>query len=641
MLNREIKEIINEAIRDLYKDMEIPDFVVEYPQDGKFGDYASNIAMVLAGKLNKNPMEIAEEIKNRICEICEKGESSPESSAERLQRGRKVQSSPESSAERLQRGREVQSLPQSSAERLRRGGGGSENNSDNNKNLFSEITIAKPGFINFRISDKYLRKNLCKILKQKYKFGTSDLGKGETVVIDYSAPNIVKPMHIGHLRSTIIGQSLYNIYKFLGYKVIGDNHIGDWGTQFGKLIYAYKNWGDKKKISKNPIEEMTKLYVRFHKEAENKEELEELARKETKRLQNKDSENMKIWKFLVKESLKDFKKIYKSLNIKFDYTLGESFYDDMLAGIVKEGLDKKVAFQSEGAIVANLDKYNLTPLLIRKSDGAYLYATTDLAAIKYRKEKFKPNKILYVIANEQEFYLQQLFASAELFELSKNIEMKHIKFGMVLGETGKKFSTRKGGTVELKDLIDKSIKLSQKIIEEKNPKLSKKEKKKIAKVVGLGAIKYNDLSQNRVTDIIFNWDKMLSFEGNSAPYLQYTYARIKSLKRKYNKLYKLDRVNIFDNPDFKLLEKDVEKNIMRRLIKFSETVENAARENSPHLIALYIYELASLYNNFYNSVPILKSDKKLAKARIYLSKSVMIVIGNGLDLLGIETPERM
>lgn len=607
MLNREIKKIINRATRDLYQDMEIPGFVVEYPQDGKFGDYASNIAMVLAGKLNKNPMEIAEEIKDKIGEA----HSSPESSVERLQRGKN------------------------------RGGENKENKDDENENLFAEITIAKPGFINFKIADKYLRKNLCNILKQKGKFGASDLGKNKTVVIDYSAPNIAKPMHIGHLRSTIIGQSLYNIHKSLGYKVIGDNHIGDWGTQFGKLIYAYKNWGDKKKINKNPIEEMTKLYVRFHKEAESREGLEEFARKETKRLQDKDSENIKIWKFLVKESLKDFKKIYKVLNVKFDYTLGESSYDDMLAGIVKKGLDKKIAFQSEGAIIVNLDKYNLTPLLIKKSDGAFLYATTDLAAVKYRKEKFKPNKILYVVANEQAFYLQQLFASAELFGLSKDIEMKHIKFGMVLGETGKKFSTRKGDTVELNDLISKSIKFSQKIIEEKNPKLSKKEKKKIAKVVGLGAIKYNDLSQNRMTDIVFNWDKMLSFDGNSAPYLQYTYARIKSLKRKYNKLHKLDRVNVFSNPDFKLLGEDIEKNIMRQLIKFPETVETAARENSPHLIALYIYNLASLYNNFYNSVPILKSDKKLAKARIYLSKSTAIIIKNGLDLLGIDVLERM
>ena len=418
-------------------------------------------------------------------------------------------------------------------------------------------------------------------------------------------------------------------------------HIGDWGTQFGKLIYAYKYWGDKKKIKKNPIEEMTKLYVQFHKEAEKNKDLEEAARKETKRLQDKDSENLKIWKFLVKESLEDFKKIYKILDIKFDYVLGESFYDNLLSGIVKEGLDKKIASRSEGAIIINLDKYNLPPSLIKKSDSAYLYATTDLAAVKYRKEKFKPDKILYVIANEQALHLQQLFASAELFGLSENIEMEHIKFGMVLGETGKKFSTRKGETVELNDLISKAIKLSQKTVEEKNPELSKKEKKKIAKVVGIGAIKYNDLSQNRMTDITFNWDKMLSFDGNSAPYLQYTCARINSLRKKYNNLYKLNRVNVFDKPDFSLLEKDIEKSIMRQLIKFPEAIENAARENSPHLIALYIYDLASLYNNFYNSVPILKSEKQVSKARIYLSKSVAITIKNGLALLGIDVLDKM
>jgi len=295
MLNKEIKEILNKAISGLYQDIEIPDFVVEWPQDKNFGDYASNVAMVLSKKLNKNPLEIAEKIKNVMVSL-------------------------------------------SNHNVLRQA------QDDSDKNLFSEITIAKPGFINFKISDYYLRKNLCKILKKKCKFGSSDLGENKTIVIDYSAPNIAKPMHIGHLRSTIIGQSLYNIYKFLGYKVIGDNHLGDWGTQFGKLIYAYKNWGNKKEINKNPIKEMTKLYIRFHKEAEKDKELEEAARKETKRLQDKDSENLKIWKFLVKESLKDFKKIYKVLNIKFDYTLGESFYDDMLENIIKEGFDKKIAF---------------------------------------------------------------------------------------------------------------------------------------------------------------------------------------------------------------------------------------------------------------------------------------------------------
>ena len=581
MINKEIKEILDKTVGDLYRDIEIPDFVVEWPQDRNFGDYASNVAMVLVKELKKSPMEIAGEIADKI----------------------KTDSS--------------------------------------SKELFNKISVVAPGFINFEISDKRLAENLNKILKKRYKFGSSSIGNGKTVVIDYSAPNIAKPMHIGHLRSTIIGQSLCNIYKFLGYKVISDNHIGDWGTQFGKLIYAYKHWGRKKEIDKNPIEEMTKLYVKFHKEAEKNPELEESARKETKRLQEKNDENIKLWKFLVKESLKDYNKIYKILNIKFDYVLGESFYDNMLSDIITEAVNKKIAGKSEGAIVIGLDKYNLSPFLIQKTDGAYLYTTTDIATAKYREEKFKADKILYVVANEQALHFQKLFASLGLLGICENIEKEHIKFGMVLGEGGKKFSTRKGETVKLNDLIHKAVEFAKKAVEEKNPKLSRNEKKKISRIVGLGAIKYNDLSQNRLTDITFNWDKMLSFEGNSAPYLQYTCARINSLRKKYNNLYKLNRVNVFEKPNFSLLKEDIEKDVMKQLIKFPEAVENAARENSPHFIALYIYELASLYNNFYSSVPILKSEKQIARARIHLSKSVAITIKNGLNLLGIDVLEKM
>ncbi|MCK5413203.1 MAG: arginine--tRNA ligase [Candidatus Pacebacteria bacterium] len=581
MINKEIKEILDKIVGDLYQDIKIPDFVVEWPKQKDFGDYALNVAMVLAKELKKSPMEIAREIMEKI--KAEKG----------------------------------------------------------SEDLFKNITIANPGFINFEISDKYLTENLNRILKRKCKSGSSEMGKGKTVVIDYSAPNIAKPMHVGHLRSTIIGQSLYNIYSFLGYKVIGDNHIGDWGTQFGKLIYAYKNWGDKKKISKSPIEEMTKLYVRFHKESEVNENLEELARKETKRLQDKNAENIKLWKFLVKESLKDYNKIYKTLNVKFDLVLGESSYDDMLSGIVNNGLEKKIASKSEGAIVINLDKYNLSPFLIQKTDGAFLYTTTDIATAKYREEKLKADKVLYVVANEQALHFQKLFASSELLGICENVEIDHIKFGMVLGESGKKFSTRKGDTVRLNDLIRRAIEFAGKAVEEKNPKLSRSEKKKIAKTVGIGAIKYNDLSQNRLTDITFDWDKMLSFEGNSAPYLQYTYARINSLIGKFKNLYKLDRINPFEKTNFDLLKEKEEISLMRHLIKFPEAIENSARENGPHLVALYIYELASLYNSYYNSVQIVSDEKQITKARVTLSKSVSITIRNGLSLLGIDVLDRM
>lgn len=580
MLNEKIKKTIADAVKDLYK-IEAPDFSVEYPKQKEFGDYASNAAMILAKRLNKSPMEIAGKLADKI------------------------------------------------------------KKDEKTKELLSKVEIAKPGFINFSLSDECLVSNLDNILKEKDRFGSSNIGKGKTIVIDYSAPNVAKPMHVGHLRSTIIGQALYNIYKFLGYKAIGDSHIGDWGTQFGKLIYAYKYWGDKKKIRDNAIEEMTKLYVRFHKESESNKELEELARRETKRLQDKDDENIKIWKFLVRESLKEFDKIYKILGVKFDYALGESFYDNMLAGAVKESLDKKAAFRSEGAIVINLDKYNLPPFLIRKKDGAYLYTTTDLATVKYRREKFKADKILYVVSNEQALHFRQLFSALEILNWSKGIELEHIKFGMVLQKTGKKFSTRKGEAVKLSELIKKSIELARKVVEEKNPELKNKEKKKIARAVGLGALKYNDLSQNRLTDITFNWDKMLSFEGNSAPYLQYVYARISSLERKFNELYKFNRLNIFDKPDFKLLNEKAEKNVMRKLTQFPEIIENSAKDNFPHLIALYLYELAVLFNVFYDSAPILKSEKKIAKARLALARATAIVIKNGLDLLGIEVLERI
>lgn len=556
-------------------------FEVEHPKQKDNGDYACNVAMIIARRLEKNPREIAEQIVSEMLQDPGSGE------------------------------------------------------------YFKRVEAAGPGFINFFVSDEKLAENALMILDQKEKFGRSKEGEGRTVVVDYSSINIAKPMHVGHLRSTIIGQALYNIYGSLGYKVIGDNHIGDWGTQFGKMIYAYKHWGEKKTIARDPIEEMTKLYVRFHQEAEGNPELEELARLETKKLQDREDENIKIWNFLVRESLKDANKIYKVLGVKIDYTLGESFYNEMLPGIVADATERQIARKSEGAMIIDLERFQLPPFLIQKSDGAYLYTTTDLAAAKYRKEKFKADRILYVVANEQALHLEQLFRSLELLGYCPEVELEHVKFGMVLGEAGKKFSTRKGETVKLEDLIAKAVEMAKRVIEEKNPSLSAKEKKKIAWTVGVGAIKYNDLSQNRMTDIAFNWEKMLSFEGNSAPYLQYTYARINSLQDKYRKENKLESLLSYKKPHLELLQEEAERDILRELVKYPEAIENAARENGPHLVALYVYNLASSYNTFYNSFPILKSEKDLAKARLALSEAVAIVIKNGLYLLGIDVLEKM
>ncbi|MDD3190300.1 MAG: arginine--tRNA ligase [Candidatus Pacebacteria bacterium] len=581
MIKREIEMIIYNIVLQKWGDLKEMNLEVENPKQKDNGDYSSNAAMVLSKRLSKNPREIAEEI---VAEVSKDAEY---------------------------------------------------------MKIFSKVEIAGPGFVNFYISDEKLFENVLEVLDKKEKFGKEKVGEGKTVIVDYSSINIAKPMHVGHLRSTIIGQALYNIYESLGYKVIGDNHIGDWGTQFGKMIYAYKNWGNKKIIARDPIEEMTKLYVRFHKEAEENKILEDLAREETKKLQNGDDENTKIWKFLVRESLKDAGKTYKMLNVKFDYTLGESFYNDNLKGIVEEAMEKNIAQKSEGAVIVNLDKFRLPPFLIQKSDGAYLYTTTDLAAAKYRKEKFKADKILYVVSNEQALHFEQLIKTVELLGYCDDVEMKHIKFGMVLGEAGKKFSTRKGDTVRLEELISRAVEIAKRVVEEKNPSLSQKEKKKIARTVGVGAVKYNDLSQNRMTDIAFNWEKMLSFDGNSAPYLQYTYARINSLREKYKKENKLDFLIPFKRPNMELLKEEAERDVLRQLIKYSEAIENAASENSPHLVALYVYNLASGYNVFYNSLPILKADKDLGRARIALSDAVGIVIKNGLEILGIDVLERM
>jgi len=599
MLKNKLENLIKKSAKGIQKKYhlkKIPKFIVERPKNPRFGDYATNVAIILGKEIKKNPMEIGNFLIKEFKKSRDKGYKESKDANRRFQK------------------------------------------------IFKKIEIIKPGFINFTLSPEFLQKNLLKILRQKEKFGSLNLGKGKTVVIDYSAPNIAKPMHVGHLRSTIIGQSLYNIYKFLGYKVISDNHIGDWGTQFGKLIYGYKKWGDKKKINQNPIREMTKLYVKFHKESEKNKNLEEFAREETKKLQDKDKENIKIWKFLVKESLKEFDKIYKLLGIKFDYSFGESFYGDMLESIVKEGLKKKVASKSKGAIIINLDKYNLPPFLIKKKDGAFLYSTTDLATAKYRQKKFKPNKILYVVSNEQTLHFQQLFASLELLEWCRDIEKKHIKFGMVLGKNGKKFSTRKGEAISLESLIEKAIKLTRKTVEEKNPNLSKKEKEKIAKIVGIGAIKYNNLSQNRMADIVFDWNKMLNFQGNSGPYLQYTYARIKSILRKSSLFTEEDSFNTNSKGKqtfVRLLKDKLELSILKQLLFFPETIERAAEEYNPNIIADYLYQLANRFNLFYEKNPVLKTEKKLRQARLNLIFAVAIVLKNGLELLGIKAPEKM
>lgn len=489
------------------------------------------------------------------------------------------------------------------------------------KNFFDKIEIAGPGFINFFISPVTIEKEIKKILNKKERYGSSSDGKGKAIVIDYSAPNIAKPMSIGHLRSTVIGASLVNLLKFQGYKVIGDNHLGDWGTQFGTLIYAYKNWGNKNDFNQSPIEYLVSLYIRFNQEVLNKPELMDEARNETTKLQKGDKRNMVLWRLFVKESLKEFNKIYKRLEVKFDVSLGESFYQPMLSQIVQDALIACVAKREDGAVKIFFNDEKLPPYVIEKSDGSHLYTTTDLATIKYRVKKWKPVKILYVVANEQSLHFAQLFEAAKTLSFVPSTELIHVKFGMMLGESGKKFSTRKGDFIKLSDLLDKvkaeAVKINAGSAEE----------------VGVGAIKYYDLSHYRLNDIVFDWNAALNLKGNSAPYIQYTYARLKNINIKAKSIKPVLNLSLLTN--------DAEKKVIDALIHFSDVLNYSANKLEPNHLADYLFKTANLLNAFYETSSIIKADKEIASSRLALANAGAIILKNGLDLLNIKLPKKM
>ncbi len=563
-----ISKIVGEGIQ----------FTVEIPENTSYGDYATNVAMILAKKEKRNPAEIAKEIESKI------------------------------------------------------------------KSEIFEKTEFVNGFINFHLKPEFIQNQVKEILKQNKKYGSSKVGKGKTIIIDYSAPNIAKKMHVGHLRSTIIGAAIYNIYKFLGYKVIGDNHLGDWGTQFGimisaiKLFYApYKGLEKDKKMQslKNlTVSDMLNLYVDYNKKMEDSANgLTDLPREEFKKLEDGDEENKAIWSVLRKKSLEEFDKIYNILGIEFDEYKGESHYEPILKEIIKdcENLDKKYYFQSGDAFLIDLNEFNMAPLLMKKSDGATLYATRELATIKERV-KDNPDKIIYVVGNEQSLHFQQSFQAAELLGYISKNKLVHVKFGLILDENHKKLATRSGKFIGAEDLINQIIELAEKIIKEKNPSLSEKAREEAAKVIGIGALKYNDLSQNRQSDIVFDWDKMLSFDGNSAPYILYTYVRLQSI---------IGKTKFAGSFDSEFLKETEELNVVKELIKFSDVIENSAESFQMNNLANYLYGLASVVNNFYEKFNILKVNHDIRSARLALIKAVTIVLKNGLNLLGINTIEKM
>ena len=490
---------------------------------------------------------------------------------------------------------------------------------------------AADGYVNFFLSLDFLRTELNNINKNRSKFGRSDIGRGKRVIVEYSQPNIAKQMHIGHLRTTALGDALANIYETLGYKVVRWNYLGDWGTQFGKLLTAYKLWGNKKELEINPIPVLNELYVRFHQELKEHLELERRGQEEFSKLERGDKENRKLWEWFKKLSLKEFEKIYGLLGIRFDTLIGESFFEKELGPLVTELRERGIAEAgNEGAIIIKLDAFKLPPALIQKADGASLYLTRDIAALKYRLTKYKPDKILYVVGNEQALHFQQLSAVAEILGLLKP---EHVKYGLVLGEDKKKMSTREGEAIPLTEVIKKAVNLARDVVAKKNPALSEKERAQIASTVAIGALKYEMLKDNRNSDIVFSWDKMLDFTGNSAPYLQYTYARLSSILKKAGRTGRADLGQLSEEPEIA---------IIKMLLDFPDTIAESARTNLTSNLALFLYGLANLANRFYETTPVIKDDNAPRRnARLKLIETSASILKTGLGFLGINVLDRI
>jgi len=536
-----LKQLVNEDVR------------VERTQE-EHGDYASNIAFLLAKTEKENPSDIAKKLKTKI-----------------------------------------------------------------KSDFFSKIEV-KNGFLNFFLSEKALKEELSNILEEKEDYGKGVSGK--RVVIDYSSPNIAKSFGVGHLRSTIIGQSIYNIYKFLGWETLGINHLGDWGTQYGKLLYQIKKENkDPRKLS---IKELEELYVRFHKEAENDKKMEEGGREWFSKLEKGDKEARKIWEMCREKSLREFQKVYDDLEVEIDYVLGESFYEDKLKEVIEEAEKKKVAKKSRGALIIEFG--DMPPAMVLKSDGSTTYLTRDLAAAKYRLEEFSPDLLVYEIGADQTLHMKQLFSTVEKLGWSKKERFIHISHGMFRLKEGK-FSTRKGRTVHLEEVLSLAKEKAEEIIESsataKN--LSPEEKKDIAKIVGIGAVKYNDLKRHHKRDVVFDWDQIITLKGDAGPYLQYTCVRCKSILEKAGTGKK----------EIKELD-DEERKIVKRMVQFKEVVESGAETFSPNIIAEYAFKLAKEFNYFYDTCPILKNKKREA-----ITEAALIILTHCLHLLTISVPDRM
>lgn len=498
--------------------------------------------------------------------------------------------------------------------------------------FIDEIKVVN-AYINFYVKKSiFVESVLKKVNTEKGDYICSDLGKGKTIVIDYSSPNIAKPFHIGHLRSTAIGNSLYKIYKSLGYNVVGINHLGDWGTQFGKLIVAYKLWGNKEEVEKNDIKELSRIYVKFHEEAEKNPKLNDEARTWLVKMQNGDEEALSLWKWFCEISMKEFNRIYKRLNITFDSYAGESFYNDKMQAVVDEIREKNLLTESQGAQIVDLEKYNMPPCLILRSDGGTLYPTRDISAAIYRKKTYNFDKCIYVTALDQNLHFAQWFKVIELMGYDWAKDLVHTPFGLVSLGDGK-LSTRKGHVVLMEDILNMSVEKTKGIINEKNPNLENKDE--IAEQVGIGAIIFDDLFNSRIKNVVFDFDRMLNFDGETGPYAQYTHARACSIIRKAG----MENINCDINYD--LLSDNESFNVCKVINEFSDKIKEAADKNEPYIVARQIIEICKAFNKFYNENNIMNSETNVKNARLAIVFAVKYVLKAGLELLGLEAPEQM
>jgi arginyl-tRNA synthetase len=553
--------------------------------DPRFGDYQSNVALVLGKQLGESPRAVAEKIVAHL---------------------------------------DVEDVSESPA-------------------------VAGAGFINFKLSQAAVEKQTRGLLSDA-RLGVAEAESPRRIVIDFGSPNVAKPMHIGHIRSTALGDALARVAKFLGHEVIRDNHIGDWGTQFGMVIWGWKNLLDREALQRDPLAEIVRIYKETNERATHEPEVREACRQELVKLQAGDKQNTKIWNECVAFSMRDFDRVYKLLDVHYDLQCGESFYNDRLPGVVDRLLKAGIAEISEGAVVVFFrDDPELAdkPLIIRKRDGGFNYATTDVATIDYRVNELKADTIWYVVGAPQVLHFKQIFAIAR--REGHTADLCHIPFGSILGEDRKLMKTRSGENVPLRDVLEEACKRARKIVDQKNPELSEREKNDIAEKIGIGAVKYADLSQYRTTDYIFSWDKMLSLHGNTAPYLQNAYVRIRSIFRKADAA--VPRWGVegaqHEETDQKpvaaalTLNEPAELNLAKRVCQFAEIVPQVLNGFRPNILATYLFELANSFHAFYEACPVLKSEEPTRNSRLALCELTGRVLQKGLELLGITAPEKM